>query len=49
MLAAMTLTVHIDMSVEPWRSVNDGVMGGQEARGPVAEKSRGGIEPTQRV
>ena len=31
LLAAMTLTVHIDMSVEPWRSVNDGVMGGLSA------------------
>jgi len=34
----MTLTVHIDMSVEPWRSVNDGVMGGLSAGRIVSMK-----------
>jgi hypothetical protein len=42
MVAAMTLTVHIDMSVEPWRLVNDGVMGGLSAgrMAPVEEHLR---------
>jgi len=37
-VAAMTLTVQIDMSVEPWRSVNDGVMGGLSAGCMVSMK-----------